>query len=797
MNDEILRNIWENLSNNGLTDSDFETWKNNFAQDSTIQTNVYNHLKNSNLTQSSQQDWTANIMGKTVDPQTTDVDVDPATVSSDTDLTSESTSSGLQSIYKTVDWFGKEQDGQPSRDKLIEEWQNTYGKHGFEFKRDMEGIQIDAPNGEDMIVPYKGNFLGIEGSEGDVPWDLITGRRRQVILRGEGDIQNVVENFINNNQDPEEIKRKKQEIKKEFTDLGYDNIIDIIRKKAEENVNVAYSEAAPLPINTLMQSKKWGDLSTEIRKELVELYGEGKEDQPGLFGQLIGRDVLETQEGGLTEYFQEEVFNDIVGDLAWKERENYNNIKKEWWEGLKPEQREEYMNYQYGMLKNSMSPTQLDISSTFNQVKAKKKEMDDLLNKVDGDIGSLSPSDLTVYKRLANEAKTLQQKGEDDLANYDSDPLTAMFNFADGVRVDRNYLEGQGWTEKDIEKLLQSAQDGTVGEDYPEFYNGNDDKNAQIKLLLDQIEKADAGDEMIIVEKGIKDYLIDRQIFDDVSNNTHFDLMKSDKFSLMWTDPDFIKAMKENNIKLTTDDKGTGYRNIPLQVLEKLLPNIKTFEDYSKQFGEAIKEVDTEEVLGFNNQPINLEQAANFVRSMQIGRNKLEARKMGIIDVGMMNIDPSSIERWSWKDLFNPKKGGMGMQGAWEGINKIEPTAKVLNGMFDDNRITNAESFIDDIQTQSVIDSKKEGVPPVRFRRTKKEEENFKRSFFEDLSYGGGAMVPIVGEFAFTSAMTAGLGTAPGLIKFFGTAGNIFKGAKPLIQYGARGAKVVVIVKHT
>ena len=57
--------------------------------------------------------------------------------------------------------------------------------------------------------------------------------------------------------------------------------------------------------------------------------------------------------------------------------------------------------------------------------------MDDLLNKVDGDIGSLSPSDLTVYKRLANEAKTLQQKGEDDLANYDSEPLTEMFNFAD------------------------------------------------------------------------------------------------------------------------------------------------------------------------------------------------------------------------------------------------------------------------------------------------------------------------------------------------------------------------------
>ena len=65
MNEEILQNIWSNLSSKGKTNSDFETWKTNFVESEDIQTNVYNYLKENNLTQSSQQDWTINTMGKT------------------------------------------------------------------------------------------------------------------------------------------------------------------------------------------------------------------------------------------------------------------------------------------------------------------------------------------------------------------------------------------------------------------------------------------------------------------------------------------------------------------------------------------------------------------------------------------------------------------------------------------------------------------------------------------------------------------------------------------------------------
>ena len=59
--DGILNNIWNELSNNGLTQSDFDTWKDNFLQDQEIQSNVYNYLVKNNLTRSSGEEWVNNI----------------------------------------------------------------------------------------------------------------------------------------------------------------------------------------------------------------------------------------------------------------------------------------------------------------------------------------------------------------------------------------------------------------------------------------------------------------------------------------------------------------------------------------------------------------------------------------------------------------------------------------------------------------------------------------------------------------------------------------------------------------
>ena len=63
VNEEILNNIYGNLSSNSLTDSDYETWKSNFANSKDVQGNVYDYLKSNNLTQSDKTTWTNNVMG--------------------------------------------------------------------------------------------------------------------------------------------------------------------------------------------------------------------------------------------------------------------------------------------------------------------------------------------------------------------------------------------------------------------------------------------------------------------------------------------------------------------------------------------------------------------------------------------------------------------------------------------------------------------------------------------------------------------------------------------------------------
>ena len=61
MNGSALNNIWQELSANNLTQSDFDAWKSNFLQDQEVQGNVYNYLVENNLTQSSGEEWVKNI----------------------------------------------------------------------------------------------------------------------------------------------------------------------------------------------------------------------------------------------------------------------------------------------------------------------------------------------------------------------------------------------------------------------------------------------------------------------------------------------------------------------------------------------------------------------------------------------------------------------------------------------------------------------------------------------------------------------------------------------------------------
>ena len=61
MNEEILKNIWNQLTADGMTTSDFETWKNNFAGSEEIQQNVHTYLVDNGFTKNDLVTWSSNI----------------------------------------------------------------------------------------------------------------------------------------------------------------------------------------------------------------------------------------------------------------------------------------------------------------------------------------------------------------------------------------------------------------------------------------------------------------------------------------------------------------------------------------------------------------------------------------------------------------------------------------------------------------------------------------------------------------------------------------------------------------
>tara|TARA_R110000764_G_scaffold77156_1_gene154595 strand:- start:64 stop:8589 length:8526 start_codon:yes stop_codon:yes gene_type:complete len=59
--EEILKNIWNQLTSDNQTTSDFETWKTNFSGSEEIQGNIYNYLKKNNFTESDFDSWSINV----------------------------------------------------------------------------------------------------------------------------------------------------------------------------------------------------------------------------------------------------------------------------------------------------------------------------------------------------------------------------------------------------------------------------------------------------------------------------------------------------------------------------------------------------------------------------------------------------------------------------------------------------------------------------------------------------------------------------------------------------------------
>ena len=61
MDNEILQNIWQNLTENNLTESEFESWSETFFNDTEVQENIHNYLFANQLTDSNFDDWSNNI----------------------------------------------------------------------------------------------------------------------------------------------------------------------------------------------------------------------------------------------------------------------------------------------------------------------------------------------------------------------------------------------------------------------------------------------------------------------------------------------------------------------------------------------------------------------------------------------------------------------------------------------------------------------------------------------------------------------------------------------------------------
>jgi len=212
-------------------------------------------------------------------------------------------------IYDDVEGYGE-----VDRDDLIDTYKNMYHKHGFEIKRDAEGIQINAPNGEDLVIPYKGvGGINWGKTKGFGLFDPFSGTVRPK------EQQKIVRDFVNQNQDPEATKEKK------INQNHYENFVQekfgpVLNQVTDEEDLISYiGEGSGLtPFNAFTKTEEWHDIKTEMQKRLVEMYGKEQgiklSDIPGLqFGDPLDYTV--------SEYGQEEAFGNVEANFKQKEIE--------------------------------------------------------------------------------------------------------------------------------------------------------------------------------------------------------------------------------------------------------------------------------------------------------------------------------------------------------------------------------------------------------------------------------------------------------------------------------------------
>lgn len=243
MNEELLQNIWQRLTDDGLTESDFQSWLNNVNSDEKIKQNVFSYLSEKKLTDSSYEGWNKNtglkkkdpsqqqnqeeyyqsgpsiwdtsMQGTTTEP-TSDSSEDPS--SSDQNLLDDAIKDREQSAIdsaptsESIDLFNITDD---QKENILSQYYDKYGANYKErkdnstnllnLKQEKEAFDdatLRRKLKEDNIFLYKGQFYHYEMEDGQfVRKDLV------------GDIEQIREDYGNTHRFGDKIEGAYESLK--------------------------------------------------------------------------------------------------------------------------------------------------------------------------------------------------------------------------------------------------------------------------------------------------------------------------------------------------------------------------------------------------------------------------------------------------------------------------------------------------------------------------------------------------------------------------------------------------------
>ena len=187
MNEEILKNIWEALSEEEATNSDFDTWMSNFSGSEEIQSNVHEYLIEKGYTESDFETWSTNVgLKKKEDSQPTG---EEEVMESDTEVVEQPTSSESSlpeetniSPGTTIETQEKSQfssnipdpSQQPDVDQNLDEVSETI----------TEEVQYDPmERGSDGSVTYSADATPFQRSLAYITGDLIEREEEEVVAK--------------------------------------------------------------------------------------------------------------------------------------------------------------------------------------------------------------------------------------------------------------------------------------------------------------------------------------------------------------------------------------------------------------------------------------------------------------------------------------------------------------------------------------------------------------------------------------------------------------------------------------